>query len=67
MTGIGMKSAADTTEEALTHFCPDASVAVNAVVFAGVAGGHRRTRSATSPSPHGGPPTTERHGTRTAR
>ena len=39
-----MKSAADTTEEALTHFCPDASVAVNAVVFAGVAGGHGRTQ-----------------------
>jgi nucleoside phosphorylase len=44
MTGIGMKNAADTTEEALTHFCPDASVAVNAVVFAGVAGGHGRTQ-----------------------
>ncbi|MDT5004467.1 MAG: hypothetical protein QOJ24_1643 [Mycobacterium sp.] len=44
MTGIGMKNAADTTEEALTHFCPGASVAVNAVVFAGVAGGHGRTQ-----------------------
>jgi nucleoside phosphorylase len=44
MTGIGMKNAADTTEEALSHFRPDASVAVNAVVFAGVAGGQGRTR-----------------------
>jgi nucleoside phosphorylase len=44
MTGIGLRTAADTTQEALTHFCPDASVAVNAVVVAGVAGGHGRTQ-----------------------
>jgi nucleoside phosphorylase len=44
MTGIGMKNAADSTEEALTHFCPESGVAVNAVVFAGVAGGHGRTQ-----------------------
>src|SRR6476620_5309432 len=44
MTGIGMKNAADTTESALAHFTSESGVAVNAVVFAGVAGGHGRTQ-----------------------
>jgi len=43
MTGIGMKNAADTTKDVLTQFSCDAGVAVKAVVFAGVAGGHGRT------------------------
>jgi phosphorylase superfamily protein len=44
MTGIGMENAADTTETALTHFIPESGVAINAVVFAGVAGGAGRTQ-----------------------
>jgi len=43
MTGIGMKNAADTTKDVLTQFSCDSGVAVKAVVFAGVAGGHGRT------------------------
>jgi nucleoside phosphorylase len=44
MTGIGMKNSADTTESALTHFTADSGVCVDAVVFAGVAGGSGRTQ-----------------------
>jgi nucleoside phosphorylase len=44
MTGIGMVNATDTTESALTHFAPDSGMLVNAVVFAGVAGGSGCTR-----------------------
>ncbi len=44
MTGIGMKNAADTTKDVLTQFSCDSGVAVKAVVFAGVAGGHGRTQ-----------------------
>jgi nucleoside phosphorylase len=44
MTGIGMTNAADTTETALTHFTPESAVCINALVFAGVAGGSGRTQ-----------------------
>lgn len=44
MTGIGMANAADTIETALTHFTPEPGVSINAVVFAGVAGGSGRTQ-----------------------
>lgn len=44
MTGIGMENAADTTETALTHFTPESGVSIDAVVFAGVAGGSGRTQ-----------------------
>jgi nucleoside phosphorylase len=44
MTGIGMVNAADTTETALTHFTAESGVSINAVVFAGVAGGRGRTQ-----------------------
>ncbi len=44
MTGIGMENSAATTETALTHFTPESGVAINAVVFAGVAGGSGRTQ-----------------------
>jgi nucleoside phosphorylase len=44
MTGIGMVNSAETTETALTHFTPESGVSVNAVVFAGVAGGSGRTQ-----------------------
>ncbi len=43
MTGIGMENAADTTETALTHFTPGSGISIDAVVFAGVAGGSGRT------------------------
>ena len=65
MTGIGMKNAADTTEDALTHFMSrrrrrrqtqSSSQASPVATDA--------PRSAMSPSPHGGPPTTEPRGTR---
>ena len=44
MTGIGMANAADTTETALNHFTPEPGIAVDAVVFVGVAGGSGRTQ-----------------------
>jgi Phosphorylase superfamily len=44
MTGIGMRNAAETTEEVLAQCRCDAGFPVNAVVFSGVAGGHRRTQ-----------------------
>ena len=44
MTGIGMENAADTTETALTHFTPESGSRIDAVVFAGVAGGSGRTQ-----------------------
>ncbi|MFY9918446.1 MAG: 5'-methylthioadenosine/S-adenosylhomocysteine nucleosidase [Mycobacterium sp.] len=44
MTGIGMENAADTPETALTHFTPESGVSIDAVVFAGVAGGSGRTQ-----------------------
>ena len=44
MTGIGMANAADTTETALTHFTPGSGVSIDAVVYAGVAGGSGRTQ-----------------------
>jgi nucleoside phosphorylase len=43
MTGIGMENATETTETALNHFMPESGTSVNAVVFAGVAGGCGRT------------------------
>jgi nucleoside phosphorylase len=43
MTGIGMENATDTTEAALSHFTPDSGTSIDAVVFAGVAGGMGRT------------------------
>ena len=43
MTGIGMENAADTTETALAHFTPESGISIDAVVFAGVAGGSGRT------------------------
>jgi nucleoside phosphorylase len=44
MTGIGMVNATDTTETTLAHFTSESKMPVNAVVFAGVAGGSGRTR-----------------------
>jgi nucleoside phosphorylase len=44
MTGIGMVNATDTTETTLAHFTSESGMRVNAVVFAGVAGGSGRTR-----------------------
>jgi nucleoside phosphorylase len=44
MTGIGMENAADTTETALTRFTVESAVEIDAVVFAGVAGGSGRTQ-----------------------
>jgi len=43
MTGIGMENATDTTESALDHFTPESGISIDAVVFAGVAGGSGRT------------------------
>ena len=43
MTGIGMENATDTTETALSHFTPESGTSIDAVVFAGVAGGSGRT------------------------
>ena len=43
MTGIGMVNATDTTETALSHFTTEAGTSIDAVVFAGVAGGSGRT------------------------
>jgi nucleoside phosphorylase len=43
MTGIGMVNATRTTEIALAHFTPESGISINAVVFAGVAGGSGRT------------------------
>jgi nucleoside phosphorylase len=43
MTGIGMVNATQTAEVALDHFTPESGIAVNAVVFDGVAGGSGRT------------------------
>jgi nucleoside phosphorylase len=43
MTGIGKRNAADTTETALSHFTSESGTSVDAVVFAGVAGGSGRT------------------------
>jgi nucleoside phosphorylase len=43
MTGIGEVNATQTTETALDHFTPDSGIAINAVVFSGVAGGSGRT------------------------
>jgi nucleoside phosphorylase len=44
MTGIGMENAADTTDAALTHFRPGSGASIDAVLFAGVAGGSGRTQ-----------------------
>ena len=43
MTGIGMENATDTTETALSYFTPESRTSIDAVVFAGVAGGSGRT------------------------
>jgi len=43
MTGIGKANAAATTETALSHFTPESGTTIDAVVFAGVAGGSGRT------------------------
>jgi nucleoside phosphorylase len=44
MTGIGTENATNTTETALTHFTAESGTSVNAVVFAGVAGGSGRSQ-----------------------
>jgi hypothetical protein len=43
MTGIGMVNATNTTETAFAYFTPESGISINAVVFAGVAGGSGRT------------------------
>jgi nucleoside phosphorylase len=43
MTGIGMVNATDTAQAAFDHFTPATGIAINAVVFVGVAGGSGRT------------------------
>ena len=64
MTGIGMENATDTTETALSRFTPESGVEIDAVVFAGVAGGSGRTEIGDVAVPADGPPTTARPGTR---
>jgi nucleoside phosphorylase len=44
MTGIGEVNATQTTETALDHFTPESGIAIDAVVFSGVAGGSGRTK-----------------------